>query len=276
VPELPEVETVVRMIRPKLRGCSIIDARFAVPRQLRPQTPQAIQKRVRNQRVHDVRRRGKHILIELERGALIFHLGMTGTMYVGRANREHHSHERATVKLDNGYELVLRDPRTFGRISFIPSHRLEEVLNKLGWEPLTDQVNLETLREKLASRSIGIKPLLLNQSLWAGIGNIYASEILWEARIHPMKPAQRLTRAECERIIAAVPAVLQRALDKGGSSIRDFMSPDGEAGAYQKQFRVYDRAGKPCRRCSGEIVRVVQAQRSTYYCKGCQKRHSRG
>ena len=272
MPELPEVETVVRMIRPKLRGRTIVDARFAVPRQLRPQTPQQARKLVRNQRVRDVRRRGKHILIELQHGALMFHLGMTGTMYVGPASREHHSHERATVELDNGHELVLRDPRTFGRILFVPASQLDARLDKLGWEPLTDQVTLEALREKLASRTIGIKPLLLNQSLWAGIGNIYASEILWEARVHPMKPAQRLTRAQCERIIAAVSVVLRRAVEKGGSSIRDFMSPEGEAGTYQKQFRVYDRAGQPCRRCGGNIVRIVQAQRSTYYCQECQKK----
>ncbi len=273
MPELPEVETVVRMIRPRVRSRTILDARFAVARQTRPQTPAQIRKQVKGQCASDVRRRGKHIVIELERGALIFHLGMTGTMYVRAVGGAHHSHERARIMLDDGRELVLRDPRTFGRISFVPSDKVDEALSRLGWEPLSDNVTVDELRERLSPRRIAIKPLLLNQSLWAGIGNIYASEILWEARVHPGTPANRLTRPECTRIIDSVPAVLRRAVEKGGSSIRDFMSPEGEAGAYQKQFRVYDRAGRPCPRCGADIVRVVQAQRSTYYCRRCQKKH---
>lgn len=272
MPELPEVETVVRVIRPKLRGHVISDAIFSVPRQIVLKTPRQVRQAIRNQRIRDVRRRGKHILIELERGTLVFHLGMTGTMYVRPVDKECYTHERAKVRLDNRNDLVLRDPRTFGKISYWPPDELNMVLDKLGWEPLTDGVSVKELREKLASRRIGIKVVLLNQSVWAGIGNIYASEILWEAQIHPLKPAYRLSRAECERVISTVPKVLQRALGKGGSTLRDFMSPDGEAGAYQKQFRVYDRVGQPCPRCGEEIVRVVQAQRSTYYCRGCQKR----
>jgi formamidopyrimidine-DNA glycosylase len=166
--------------------------------------------------------------------------------------------------------LVLRDARTLGTISAVKEASVFE--DKLGWEPLLDSFPVAAVREKLHARKMAIKPVLLDQKLWAGIGNIYASEILWEAQISPLKSAASLTRREIERMVAAVPMVLRRAVEKGGSTIRDFMGPEGEAGAYQKQFRVYDRAGLDCLRCGGEIVRVVQAQRSTYYCRKCQQK----
>ena len=270
MPELPEVETVVRVIRPKLRGRTIVDATFSVPRQLLPQTGLQIRRAIKRQVIRDVRRRGKYILIELERGLLVVHLRMTGRLYVRAVSGETHLHERAWFELDNDHTLVLRDARTLGTISFVKE--VATIEKKLGWEPLLNGYATDEVREKLKARKMAIKPVLLDQKLWAGIGNIYASEILWEAGISPLKSAAKLTRAEIERVVKAVPTVLRRAVEKGGSTIRDFMGPEGEAGAYQRQFRVYDRAGLECRRCRGEIVRIVQAQRATYYCRGCQKK----
>jgi len=272
VPELPEVETVVRAIRPRLSGRRIVDACFTVPRQLLPQTDRQIRRAIKGQHIRDVRRRGKYILVELQKGVLMIHLRMTGRLYVRPVGQPAHAHERAWFALEDGHELVFRDPRTLGTISYATPKTIDALVGKLGWEPLQNDVDLPTVREKLRTRRTPVKPLLLDQRLWAGIGNIYASEILWEARINPAKAAASLTRQETQRLMAAILDVLSRAVKKGGSTIRDFMGPDGKAGAYQKQFRVYERAGQPCLRCGSKVIRIVQAQRSTYYCRVCQKK----
>jgi formamidopyrimidine-DNA glycosylase len=273
VPELPEVETVVRVIRPRLIGHAIAESHLSIPRQSKPQTGRAISHAINGQSIREVRRRAKFILIELDNGTLLIHLGMTGRLYVRPTNEVEDTHERARFVLDGGREtLAFHDPRTFGRIRFFPAGTEITPIRNAGWEPLSETVTVEQLKAVLERRSIAIKPLLLNQSIWAGIGNIYASEILWESKIDPRKSASTLTRAEIERLNTAVPGVLRRALDKGGSTLRDFMSPEGKSGEYQKEFRVYGREGEPCLRCGKLIVRMVQAQRSTYFCKSCQKK----
>lgn len=273
MPELPEVETVVRQIRPRLIHRTIHSARFSVPRQLAPQTPRAIAAAVRGKRVADVRRRGKYILIELSGGTLLVHLRMTGRLYVRAARKTPLPYERAWFDLDDGKEtLSFRDPRTLGAIRYFPDGKIIEPLAKLGWEPLEDDVAVEEIKTAFARRSIAVKPLLLDQTVWAGIGNIYASEALWVAGIDPRISCSRLTGGQIERLRDAIPAVLRRALDQGGSTLRDFASPDGQAGSYQREFRVYDREGEPCLRCGKAIQRIVQAQRSTYFCTHCQKR----
>jgi formamidopyrimidine-DNA glycosylase len=271
MPELPEVETVVRMIRPKLVGRKIIRCEFTIPRQLLPQTPKQLSAALRYQTVVAVTRRGKYIQIEVEKGTLLIHLRMTGRLYVRKAGQEN-NHERARLELDGGTEwLVLDDPRTLGTIRYFPAGKVIPELAEMGWEPLEDLVDVNELTEKLVRRSMAIKPVLLDQTVWAGIGNIYASEALWEARIDPRKSANALTKSELQRLIKAVPVILKRALEKGGSTLRNFADPEGKKGSYQKEFLVYGRDGEPCLHCGKSIVKFVQAQRSTYYCKSCQK-----
>jgi formamidopyrimidine-DNA glycosylase len=270
VPELPEVETVVREIRAELVNRSITAARFAVPRQVKPQTPRGLARAVAGQTIRDVRRRGKHILLQLDRGLLLVHLRMTGRLYVREAGGER-VHERAWFDLDNGLVLAFRDARTLGVVRYFRDGETPAMLNRLGWEPLSDRVSPEELKAVLSRRTIAVKPLLLDQKVWAGIGNIYASEILWEAKIAPRKRASHLTHGERERLREWVPRVLQRALDQGGSTLRDFVGADGRGGSYQREFRVYGREGEPCRRCRAPVRRFVQAQRSTYFCPRCQK-----
>ncbi|MDD5089193.1 MAG: bifunctional DNA-formamidopyrimidine glycosylase/DNA-(apurinic or apyrimidinic site) lyase [bacterium] len=273
MPELPEVETVVRQIRPRLIHRTISGARFSVPRQLAPQTPREISVAVRGKYVETIVRRGKFIGIELTGGTLLIHLRMTGRLYVRTARKIPLPYERAWFDLDNGTDtLVFRDPRTLGTIRFFPAGREIGPLVRLGWEPLHDDVSVDDVRAALARRTIAIKPLLLDQSVWAGIGNIYASEVLWAARIDPRTSCSRLSRAQVERLRDAVPVVLRRALERGGSTLRDFASPDGQPGSYQREFRVYDREGEPCLHCGKPIRRIVQAKRSTYFCSACQKR----
>jgi formamidopyrimidine-DNA glycosylase len=272
VPELPEVETVVRVIRPLLVGKTISAAKFFVPRQLLPQTPRGVSQALNGSRIQAVNRRGKYILIETERGILLIHLRMTGRLYVRHKDEPGSEYERATFDIDNGQEqLIFHDPRTLGVIQFIANDSQNSPLDKMGWEPLETAVHESDLKEKLKARRMAIKPVLLDQKLWAGIGNIYASEICFEAGVNPRKSANRLTKTERLRLIEAVPKVLERALKKGGTTLRNFASPDGIPGAYQKEFRVYDRENEPCPRCRNPIFRIVQAQRSSYFCKRCQK-----
>jgi formamidopyrimidine-DNA glycosylase len=271
VPELPEVETVVREIRSGLLKRTITAARFSIPRQVEPQTPREVAKAVTGQSIRGVERRGKYILIRLDRGLLIVHLRMTGRLYVREAADGERAHERAWFDLDNGRVLAFRDARTLGVIRYFNGSTTKDLLSELGWEPLSDRVSLAEVKVVLSRRRIAIKPLLLDQKVWAGIGNIYASEILWEAKINPRKRASRLTRKETERLREWVPRVLRRALERGGSTLRDFVGVDGRGGSYQREFRVYGREGEPCLHCGAPIRRIVQAQRSTYYCPRCQK-----
>ncbi len=271
MPELPEVETVVRLIRPRLIGRTIAGAKFTVPRQLHPQTARGILRAVKGHRITDVKRRGKYIIIELNKGILLVHLGMTGRLYVRSGALAREPHERAMLGLDDGHVLVLRDPRTLGTIRFFPTGTDVTPLKHMGLEPLEERSDLKELFSAIKRRTIAIKPLLLNQSLIAGIGNIYASEALWESHIDPRKSAGKLTRPQFDRLFAAIRKVLLKAIKSGGSTVRNFADPEGRAGSYQKEFRVYGREGEACPRCGKPIVRIVQAQRSTYFCKSCQK-----
>lgn len=273
MPELPEVETVVRQIRPQVIGRTIRSARFAVPRQLAPQTRRGVSRALLRKVVKEVKRCGKYIVVELSNGTLLIHLGMTGRLYVRPAHKSPLPYERAWFELDEGQEvLAFRDPRTLGTVRFFPEGDRITPLEKLGWEPLEDAVMTEEIRATLSRRKIAVKPLLLDQTVWAGIGNIYASEALWVAGIDPRASSARLTRVQISRLKDAIPEVLRRALGMGGSTLRDFAGPDGQPGSYQREFRVYGREGEPCLRCGKPIRRIVQAQRSTYFCSGCQKK----
>ncbi|MCB9366184.1 MAG: bifunctional DNA-formamidopyrimidine glycosylase/DNA-(apurinic or apyrimidinic site) lyase [Calditrichaeota bacterium] len=273
MPELPEVETAVRELRPALVGKTLQGAWANVPRQLGDMTVRTLARRLRRNRVLAVTRRGKYIVVELERGLLIVHLRMTGRLFVAATERSPHEHLRAGFLLDDGKEtLYFKDVRTLGTIRFYPKMEDAAELSKLGWEPLEETISSKVLREVLSSRMQAIKPVLLDQSVWAGVGNIYASEVCWVAGIDPRTSAKRLTQTQCERLCEAVPEVLRQALKRGGSTLRDFMSPDGKYGSYQKEFRVYDREDEPCLRCDGVIQKIVQAQRSTYFCPKCQKK----
>jgi len=273
MPELPEVETCVRELRPRLIGRTLRRAWAAVPRQLGTQTPQQLARAIKDQSVIAVERRGKYILLRLERGMLLVHLRMTGRLYVDATTTPPPDYARAGFTLDDGREsLYFRDVRTLGTLHYYRNADHVRELAGLGWEPLDVPVTHAQLKERLAARAQAIKVVLLDQNLYAGIGNIYASEACWVARIDPRTSANKLSRAQCERLCAAVPDVLRTALDRGGSSLRDFMSPDGNYGSYQKEFRVYDRENEECLRCNGAISKIVQAQRSTYFCPKCQKK----
>jgi formamidopyrimidine-DNA glycosylase len=252
VPELPEVETVVRS---RLAGRRIVAVRvfskLVVPGSI---------SRAAGGAVKSVRRLGKHILIELDRGLLDIHLGMTGSLLF---DAEPGPYTRAWFRLDRG-TLAYNDPRQFGRIRFG-----RPAPDDLGPDAL--EVAPGELREMLAGRRSRIKPLLLNQRFLRGLGNIYIDESLFRARIHPRAIASRLSRERATRLHAAIVEVLTEAIARGGSSVSDYVDADGRAGFFQIEHRVYGKEGLPCPACGAPIRRIVVAQRGTHYCPRCQR-----
>lgn len=262
MPELPEVETVVRTLAPKLTGRRIVRAQF-FSRHVVRQNVTVLARRVNNQPVRSVTRHGKFIVIELERGVLVIHLGMTGKLLMDSAPGPY---ARAVFELDHGL-LVYDDVRHFGRIEWSAS--LPKRAQALGPDALT--IGLEDFLKLLKQRHARIKPLLLNQRRLRGMGNIYTDEALFEARIHPRAIASRLNKQRAARLHGAMVDILATAIRLKGSSISDYVDADGEKGSFQLQHQVYGRAGEPCVTCGNPIRRIVVGQRGTYYCPKCQR-----
>lgn len=262
MPELPEVETVVRTLAPKLTGRRIVEAKFSSHHVVR-QKFAALRERVRDQQVKSVRRHGKFIVLELERGFLTVHLGMTGKLLL---DSEPGPYARAVFELNEGL-LVYDDVRHFGRIEWSAS--LLERAAALGPDAL--DISLQAFQKLLRSRRARVKPLLLNQRFLCGMGNIYTDEALFEARIHPRAMASSLSRERAARLHRAMVDILETAIRMKGSSISDYVDANGEKGSFQMQHQVYGRAGEPCPICGTAIRRIVVGQRGTHYCPKCQR-----
>jgi len=263
VPELPEVETVVRSIRP-LVGRRILSAEFRCPRVLRGSDAEHMAAEVAGRRITGVSRYGKFILVHLDRGHLLIHLGMAGRLLLGGPTAKH---THAILTLDQGV-LLYEDSRQFGCVQYwddVPAR-----ITRLGPEPL--EVSFEEFYNRLKGRKTRIKALLLNQTFVRGIGNIYADESLFRAGIHPAALAGRLKKERVRKLYDAVRAVLGEAIAAGGSSISDYVDADGRRGWFQIQHRVYGREGEPCVVCRTRIRRIQVAQRSSHFCPKCQKR----
>jgi formamidopyrimidine-DNA glycosylase len=264
VPELPEVETVVRSIAP-LVGRRIVSAEFRCRRVLRGCDPVSMAARIRGRRIAGIRRYGKFILVSLEGGGyLVVHLGMTGRLLLGGPAGKH---THAVLTLDRGV-LLYDDSRQFGCIEF--SQEFPARVAKLGPEPL--EVPFEDFAAALKLRKTRIKALLLNQSFLRGLGNIYADEALFRAGIHPLAVPSRLRRDRARRLHEAIVAVLTEAIAAGGSSISDYVDAHGRKGFFQFSHRVYQRTGEPCVTCGTPIRRVLVTQRSSHFCPKCQRR----
>jgi formamidopyrimidine-DNA glycosylase len=273
MPELPEVELVVRDLNACVVGRTVTGAKVIWPGYIEGLVnPGRIGGILKNQRITGAQRRGKFILISLERHALLNHLRMTGSILKLGGNDEIAPHTHVLFYLDDGSRLAFSDVRKFGRLRVFPIDQLEQTVAALGLglEPFGRRFNGANLARLCAGRSRSIKNLLLDQTAVAGIGNIYASEILFTARINPFRAAGSLAPREISRTIRATRKVLQEAIDNGGSSINDYVRVDGELGAMQDNFRVYGRAGERCFRCKGTVSRGVLVGRSTFWCGGCQ------
>jgi formamidopyrimidine-DNA glycosylase len=276
MPELPEVETVVRGLRASLSGRTIIDVRLGKTDFI--DDPVALAAQVLGWRIANISRIGKFICMELDcdeatrdsemHHYLIVHLGMTGQLTTRHPADPVAPHTHCFFALDDGRELRYTDIRRFGRILIVPKSLMAAFRSRLGSEPL--EITLEKFRAQFRSRRARVKALLLDQRVLCGVGNIYADESLFRARIHPARIAARLTRSQLAALHRAVRAVLTAAIDLRGSSISDYVDSEGKRGAFQFRHRVYRREGKPCIRCGERIRRVIVAGRSSYFCPRCQ------
>jgi len=269
VPELPEVEVTRRGLARQLAGRRISAVEVREPR-LRWRVPEDVLA-LAGRTVRAVRRRGKYLLLDCGDGAILVHLGMSGSLRVLPAGTAPGPHDHVDLVLGERL-LRLRDPRRFGAVLWAPAngapHRL---LAHLGVEPLSRALDGARLHALTRGLRAPIKHVIMDARRVVGVGNIYASEALHRARIDPRTPAGRLSRERCDRLARAIKHTLRVAIRAGGASLRDFVGSDGVYGCFQARARVYDRAGLPCRRCGAAVRRIVQGQRSTYYCPSCQR-----
>ncbi len=265
MPELPEVELHRRELTQLLGSNPLLESFELQRKDVRFPLRRKDFASLCGQTLRTVDRRAKYLLFRFEQGTLLSSLGMTGRW---RFSTTLQKHDHIVLQFTGLQPLVFSDPRRFG---FVEIAHPEKFLLDLGPEPLDSSWTAEVLHQNLRRRSGPIKPLLMNQSLVVGVGNIYASEALHLARIHPQKSARRISLQSCERLVHSVRAVLQKALAEGGSSIRTYRTPSGARGQFQHTFQVYDRALEPCFVCGTRVRKLVQAGRSTFFCPHCQK-----
>lgn len=268
MPELPEVETVVRGLRDDIVGRTFTRVTVLWPRQIVTPTPDEFITRLPGQRVLALNRRGKFIVFQLTQNVLLIHLKMTGRLYVSGNNAQDDRWVRVAFGLDNGREMLFSDARKFGRLYLV--HQFDEVTASLGPEPLSENFTPEILKEQVAGRQRTIKTILLDQQIVAGIGNIYADEALWKARIDPRRKANTLNEKEIHRLHTAIRLVLQKGIDHEGASVNWYRKADGSKGNSQIHLNVYDREKQPCARCGTPVIKIRLGQRGTHFCPTCQ------
>ncbi len=270
MPELPEVETVARGLRESLVGQTITSVAVGWPRTIARLRVAEFVERVAGQQVRWIGRRGKYVIIGLSRGCLLVHLKMSGRLYVVSRDEPSDQHVHVLFDLDDGRQLRFRDVRKFGRIYLVDDP--SEITAGLGPEPLADDFTIEDFSRLLATRRGRLKSLLLNQEFLAGLGNIYADEALYAARLHPMRKADSLTADEQAWLYAAIRTVLEQAVANRGTTLDDggYTDAGGQAGGYQDRIAVYGRGGKPCLRCETPVERIVIGGRSAHFCPHCQ------
>ena len=241
-------------------------------RRLRWPIAEQVEAAIRGQTVRHIDRRAKYILIHFDNGTLILHLGMSGSLRLVKPGTIPKTHDHWDMQFDSGWILRFHDPRRFGSLHWtLDDSKLHPLLAKLGPEPLDDAFDGEYLYRKTRKRGVAIKQFIMNSQIVVGIGNIYASEALFRARIAPRRAAQRLTREEAGRLAQAIKDVLSEAVKIGGTTLRDYVNADGAPGYFRQKLFVYERAGKDCRICKSAIKQFVQGQRSTYWCSSCQR-----
>jgi len=283
MPELPEVETVMRGLAPSMEGAVIAKAQINRP-DLRWPFPDRMSERLTGQRVERLRRRSKYILADLASGeTLLIHLGMSGRMLVsgdplGQFVHDHpqaEKHDHVVLDMDNGARITFNDPRRFGAMDLLDTATAEDskLLAVLGPEPLGNQFSEDYLTAAFKGKNSPVKSALLDQGIIAGLGNIYVCETLYRAGISPKRKAGQIAGRKVATLVPIIREVLSDAIEAGGSSLKDFRSAGGELGYFQHRFDVYDREGAPCKRdgCDGVVARIVQSGRSSFYCPQCQR-----
>ncbi len=272
MPELPEVETTRRGVAPWIEGVRVTAVALRQP-MLRWPVPERLALELPGRRLLAAERRAKYLLFRAEGDrTLMLHLGMSGSLRVLQAASPPDTHDHLDIALETGRVLRFHDPRRFGSADWVAGDPLQHsLLRELGPEPLGPEFTAEYLFAACRGRRVAIKQLIMNGRIVVGVGNIYASEALFRAGIHPARAAGRISLQRLERLVAAIRAVLEAAIRQGGTTLRDFAWGDGQRGYFRPELAAYDRAGEPCLRCEGTIRAMVQGQRSTYYCPGCQR-----
>ncbi|MEO6967931.1 MAG: bifunctional DNA-formamidopyrimidine glycosylase/DNA-(apurinic or apyrimidinic site) lyase [Rhodanobacteraceae bacterium] len=271
MPELPEVETTRRGITPHLQG-RIVTRVILRRRDLRWPIPRAIREVLPGQRIDAIERRAKYLLLHTQAGSALLHLGMSGSLRVIDAGKTPlRAHDHYDLVMDSGHALRFNDPRRFGCLLWQKPGDIHPLLRGLGPEPLTLEFDGDGLWEKSRGRSATVKTFLMDQSIVVGVGNIYASEALFAASIHPKRAAGSVSRARYVRLAEEIRRVLLHAITRGGTTLRDFLAPDGAPGYFEQELFVYGRAGEPCKVCGTPIRAAVIGQRMTYWCRKCQR-----
>lgn len=270
MPELPEVETTLRGIEPHLLNQQVARVIVRDPRLRWPVPPEV--NKAEGQQIVSLDRRGKYLLLKLQQGGLILHLGMSGSLRILQQPLAPEKHDHIDVEMQNGVCLRFNDPRRFGAFLWVDgemhSHAL---LRDLGPEPLSNEFTTDYLYQRSRGRNVAIKNFIMNGHIVVGVGNIYASESLFMAGIHPQRAAGKISRQRYEGLVAAIRDVLDRAIKQGGTTLRDFVNSDGAPGYFAQELLVYDRADSDCFQCSSSIRQKVIGQRSSYYCPACQR-----
>jgi len=270
MPELPEVETTCRGIAPHLLQQTICDV-IVRQRKLRWPIPADLKSHLQGQSIEHIKRRGKYILLGTTTGTLIIHLGMSGSLRICAQTRRAEKHDHVDIILQSGQCLRLRDPRRFGAVLF--THQdpgTHKLLKDLGPEPLTREFSGAYLFTRSRNKKVAVKQFIMDSKVVVGVGNIYASEALYLAGIHPGRSAGRISAQRYQRLAEAIKKVLRAAIKQGGTSLRDFTGSDGKPGYFKQKLNVYARGTEPCPRCGRAIRQITQGQRSTFYCSHCQ------
>ena len=273
MPELPEVETIRTGLEPHLVGRTFVQVEISDSRLTRPHDPREVAAELEGETVAAVERRGKYLVVRFETGrVLLIHLRMTGSLlHAPRGAAADDAYVRAVVRLDTGSDVAYRDVRRFGTWLLLEPGELEPYLaERIGREPLGSSLTARSLSDRLARRKAPLKAVVLDQRVFAGVGNIYADEALWWARLHPLRPANTLTPEELQALVRGIRKALRLGIARQGATLRDYRNANGETGGMQAEFRVYGRAGETCTRCGHPIEKTRAGGRGTWFCPNCQ------
>lgn len=274
MPELPEVETTRRGISPYSEKQQI-EKIVIRQRQLRWAVPAGLEKRCRGKTIQTIKRRAKYLLLELENGNIIIHLGMSGSLRIIDSKNSKQEppgkHDHVDFLLANGKTLRFNDPRKFGCVLWQEKDESLSLLENMGPEPLTEAFNAEYLFKKSRKKTVAVKQFIMNNTVVVGVGNIYANESLFRAGVRPQKPAGKVTRKQYQQLVDEIKQVLSAAIEQGGTTLRDFVGGDGKPGYFQQTLLVYGRGGEDCKRCGSSLKEIRQGQRASTYCPNCQK-----
>jgi formamidopyrimidine-DNA glycosylase len=270
MPELPEVETSRRSIAPWVEQQKVQKVTVR-ERRLRWPVPVAIDRKLPGKFILSVRRRAKYLLFDTDAGTMMLHLGMSGSLRIVEPNEPAGKHDHVDIEFANGKALRFRDPRRFGSLLWTEDPASHPLLKNLGPEPLSEAFDGPYLRQAARGRRVAVKQFIMNSNIVVGVGNIYASESLFLAGIHPKRRTGRISAPRMQALADAIRTVLARAIDAGGTTLRDFYNAAGEQGYFSRELDVYGRNGAPCRKCATPVSTIVLHQRSTFYCRNCQK-----